>query len=279
MQILLDADPKITESPDGNGLRPLEIAIQSKNMDGVQRFLRKGAKLSPVTWAAAKDKPDILLMLFNKLLDDGNVLYRKSRLDDAAQRFQYALKKLSVDCGDETSHNLELVRVKYHLLLNLARCKRKSNDRESAIKLCTEAIHLEPDDSEAYYSRARCLYEAERYDAARLDLIRILKVKPSSKEAADLLSKVGDRLKLANRSKFGVCKFLPSSVDESSKDDFADIRRVSSPKSWEQGSSDSGNIADIDAVRSTSSKSVQKISKFNSVSGNSLKENSFESEL
>ena len=33
------------------------------------------------------------LVLMGKLLDDGNTLYKKQRLRESAQRFQYALKK------------------------------------------------------------------------------------------------------------------------------------------------------------------------------------------
>lgn len=270
MQLLLDAAP-ITESPDGSGLRPLEIAIASNNTEAVQRFLRKGAKLSPATWAAAKDRPEILLLLFNKLLDDGHVLYKKGRLDDAAHRFQYALKKLNTDCaGDYAGSNskLDIVRVKYHLLLNLARCKRKSGDRESAVKLCTEAAQLEPEETEAYYSRARCFYEADKFDSARLDLLRILKMKPSSKEAADLLSKIGDRLK---------CRPLSTFKTTATNNEGLEIRRVSSPKSWEQGSSDSGNIADIEPVKVC--KQVSRSPQCTNVISGRLEENSFESEL
>ena len=41
-------------------------------------FLRKGAKLTPGTWAMAAGKPDIMMLLLNKLLEDGNTLYRVS---------------------------------------------------------------------------------------------------------------------------------------------------------------------------------------------------------
>ena len=39
-------------------------------------FLRKGAKLGSATWAMASGKPDIQLILLNKLMEDGNTLYR-----------------------------------------------------------------------------------------------------------------------------------------------------------------------------------------------------------
>ena len=38
-------------------------------------FLRQGARLGPATWARAEDKPQIQLVLLNKMLEDGNTLY------------------------------------------------------------------------------------------------------------------------------------------------------------------------------------------------------------
>ena len=44
----------------------------------VSVFLRKGAKLGSATWAMACGKPDIQLILLNKLMEDGNTLYRSA---------------------------------------------------------------------------------------------------------------------------------------------------------------------------------------------------------
>ena len=46
------------------------------NSSIVSVFLRKGAKLGSATWAMASGKPDIQLILLNKLMEDGNTLYR-----------------------------------------------------------------------------------------------------------------------------------------------------------------------------------------------------------
>ena len=39
-------------------------------------FLRKGAKLSSTTWAMAAGKPEMILILLNKLIEDGNTFYK-----------------------------------------------------------------------------------------------------------------------------------------------------------------------------------------------------------
>lgn len=66
------------------------------------------------------------LLLLNKLLEDGNILYRKNRLQDAAYRYQYALRKLPSNAtfGEYTDTFLQL---KVNFLLNHSRCKRKMN--------------------------------------------------------------------------------------------------------------------------------------------------------
>ena len=68
------------EHVDHNGMRPLDRAIGCRNTAVVVCFLRKGAKLGPATWAMAAGKPDIMILLLNKLMEDGNVLYKVKEL-------------------------------------------------------------------------------------------------------------------------------------------------------------------------------------------------------
>merc|ERR1712141_341317 len=80
--------------PDKDGVRAIDLAIAHSNEEILARLLKKGAKLGPTTWAMAKGKPKIALILLNKLLEDGNTLFRKGRLTDAAYRYEYALRRL-----------------------------------------------------------------------------------------------------------------------------------------------------------------------------------------
>lgn len=65
------------------------------------------------------------LILLNKLLEDGNVLYRKGRLKEAAHRYQYALKKFPTE--DLCEHTATFEQLRVNFLLNQSRCKRKMN--------------------------------------------------------------------------------------------------------------------------------------------------------
>lgn len=114
------------EHIDVHGMRPLDRSIACRNIQAVQVFLRKGAKLGPTTWSMAMGKPEILVVLLNKLLEDGNVLYRKNRFQDAAHRYQYALRKIS-GLEQLLDRNAVFAQLRTNLLLNLSRCKRKLN--------------------------------------------------------------------------------------------------------------------------------------------------------
>ena len=124
VQILLDRGA-VLEHVDLHGMRPLDRAISCRNTPVVQAFLRRGAKLGPATWALAAGKNDVVLVLLGKLLDDGNTLYKKQRLQESAQRFQYALKKFPPLDQPEQDYQSAFRQLHIHLSLNLARCKRK----------------------------------------------------------------------------------------------------------------------------------------------------------
>ncbi len=79
------------------------------------------------------------LILMGKLLDDGNTLYKKQRLQESTQRFQYALKKFppTEDYGG-AEYQSAFQHLRIHLTLNLARCKRKmgvSLTREMCVEI------------------------------------------------------------------------------------------------------------------------------------------------
>ncbi|KAH1022745.1 hypothetical protein HUJ04_012093 [Dendroctonus ponderosae] len=176
VQFLLDRGA-IIEHVDINGMRPLDRAIGCKNVQVVQCFLKKGAKLGPATWAMAAGKPDIMLILLNKLLEDGNVLYRKSRLTEAAHRYQYALKKFPSD--DQGEHNQAFHQLQINFLLNFSRCKRKLNEPEEAIELANEALAMKPDSYEAYYALAKAKLDLEEFECALRDVQEAQKLSPS----------------------------------------------------------------------------------------------------
>ena len=57
--MLLDKGAKI-EHVNIHGMQPLDRAIAFRNVQVVQVFLKRGAKLGPATWAMAAGKPEIM---------------------------------------------------------------------------------------------------------------------------------------------------------------------------------------------------------------------------
>uniref|UniRef100_UPI003AABC292 protein TANC1 isoform X2 n=1 Tax=Centroberyx gerrardi TaxID=166262 RepID=UPI003AABC292 len=143
----------VIEHVDYSGMRPLDRAIGCRNTSVVVTLLKKGAKLGNAAWAMATSKPDILIILLQKLMEEGNLLYKKGKMKEAAQRYQYALRKFPREgFGDDLKAFKEL---RVSLYLNLSRCRRKTNDFGMAEEFATKALELKPKSYEAYYARAR----------------------------------------------------------------------------------------------------------------------------
>ncbi|CAH1104284.1 unnamed protein product [Psylliodes chrysocephalus] len=185
VQYLVDRGATI-EHVDINGMRPLDRAIGCRNIQVISCFLKKGAKLGPATWSMAHGKPDILLILLNKLLEDGNVLYRKSRLKEAAHRYQYALKKFPVE--DQGEHNKPFRQLKINFLLNFSRCKRKLGEFQEAVELANLVIELKPESYEAYYARAKAKLDLNKFESALYDVKEALKRAPESGNEIKILN-------------------------------------------------------------------------------------------
>ncbi|XP_017279949.1 protein TANC1 isoform X5 [Kryptolebias marmoratus] len=143
----------VIEHVDHSGMRPLDRAIGCRNTSVVVTLLKKGAKLGNAAWAMATSKPDILIILLQKLMEEGNLLYKKGKMKEAAQRYQYALRKFPREGYSDDLKAFKDLRVS--LYLNLSRCRRKTNDFGMAEEFASKALELKPKSYEAYYARAR----------------------------------------------------------------------------------------------------------------------------
>ncbi|XP_014240920.1 protein TANC2 isoform X2 [Cimex lectularius] len=191
VQILLERGA-LLEHVDMNGLRPLDQAILYRNIPVVQIFLKKGAKLGPTTWTLSEGKNDIMIVLLNKLLEDGNVLYRKNRLQESAHRYNYALNKFPpLETLDSSFRQLRL-----NFLLNHSRCKRKMNEPQAAVDLATQVLKQKPDCYEAYYTRAKAHVDLREYDNALQDVQEALMlVPPQNKDIKRILLTLRDEIR------------------------------------------------------------------------------------
>uniref|UniRef100_A0A3Q2YES1 Tetratricopeptide repeat, ankyrin repeat and coiled-coil containing 1a n=1 Tax=Hippocampus comes TaxID=109280 RepID=A0A3Q2YES1_HIPCM len=178
----------VLERTDSNGSRAVERTPGCQNPALVASLLKKSFKTGHATWAMASTKPDILLILLQKLMEEGNLLYKKGRMKEAGQRYQYALRKLPREGQGEELKGLKDLRVS--LYLNLSRCRRKTNDFGIAEDFATKALDLKPRSYEAYYARARAKRSSRQFAEALADLHEAARLCPSNREIRRLLVRV-----------------------------------------------------------------------------------------
>uniref|UniRef100_A0A3B4VF38 Tetratricopeptide repeat, ankyrin repeat and coiled-coil containing 1a n=1 Tax=Seriola dumerili TaxID=41447 RepID=A0A3B4VF38_SERDU len=183
----------VLERADNNSTRSSDRTTGCQNPALVASLLKKGSKTGHATWAMASSKPDILLILLQKLMEEGNMLYKKGRMKEAGQRYQYALRKLPREGQGEELKGLKDLRVS--LYLNLSRCRRKTNDFGIAEEFATKALELKPRSYEAYYARARAKRSSRQFAAALADLHEAARLSPSNREIRRLLARVEEECK------------------------------------------------------------------------------------
>ncbi|KAJ8364735.1 hypothetical protein SKAU_G00135660 [Synaphobranchus kaupii] len=197
VQFLVDHGAMI-EHVDYSGMRPLDRAVGCRNTSVVVALLKKGAKIGPATWAMATSKPDIMIILLSKLIEEGDGFYKKGKVKEAAQRYQYALKKFP---REGFSEDLKTFReLKVSLLLNLSRCRRKMNDFGMAEEFATKALELKPNSYEAYYARARAKRSSRQFTEALDDLNEAIKHCPNNREIQRLLQRVEEECRQVNQA-------------------------------------------------------------------------------
>ncbi|XP_024140726.1 protein TANC2 isoform X6 [Oryzias melastigma] len=196
VQFLVDHGAMI-EHVDYSGMRPLDRAVGCRNTSVVVALLKKGAKIGPATWAMATSKPDIMIILLSKLIEEGDNFYKKGKVKEAAQRYQYALKKFP---REGFSEDLKTFReLKVSLFLNLSRCRRKMNDFGMAEEFATKALELKPKSYEAYYARARAKRSSRQFAEALEDLNEAIKQCPNNREIQRLLQRVEEECHQLNQ--------------------------------------------------------------------------------
>ncbi|XP_060774655.1 protein TANC1 isoform X2 [Neoarius graeffei] len=207
----------VIEHMDYSGMRPLDRAIGSRNTSVVVTLLKKGAKLGNAAWAMATSKPDILIILLQKLMEEGNLLYKKGKMKEAAQRYQYALRKFPREGFGEDLKAFRELRVS--LYLNLSRCRRKTNDFGMAEEFATKALELKPKSYEAFYARARAKRSSRQFASALSDLYEAARLCPSNREIRRLLARVEEECHQRPGGKRTSSHTHPSQHEEDDDDD------------------------------------------------------------
>ena len=119
-------------------------------------------------------------------MEDGNTLFRKGRLTDAAYRYEYALRRLprlrssEANAASTSASEDIFAQLKTHLLLNLSRTKRKIGNFKEAETTASEVILCRPSCHEAWWARAKARADQDRLSEALSDLRQALKLAPNN---------------------------------------------------------------------------------------------------
>ncbi len=132
-------------------------------------------------------------MLLNKLLEDGNVLFKKNNLSEASHRYQYALRRLPSSFAGQHRPIFEQLQV--HLLLNLSRCKRKSGRFDEALVLADQVLNISPASYEAFYARAKANRECGRLREALSDLTAAARVAPHNRDVHRIILRIKEEIR------------------------------------------------------------------------------------
>jgi len=188
VETLLDSGANM-EQPDARGIKPLDRVIAHGNTDILSVFLRKGAKLGSATWAMARGQEEIQVILLNKLLEDGNTLYRQQRLVEASHRYKYALKRLTgIQPSPEMRDTFSLLEV--NLLLNLSRVERRQGKFLSAMQLSSRVLQAQPQSVQALCTRAKAERSLGLTKEALLDFRAAAQLLPENRELRRVVLKL-----------------------------------------------------------------------------------------
>merc|ERR1712142_128708 len=190
VEVLLDNGANM-EKPDLRGIKPLDRVIGFGNAAVATVFLRNGAKLGPATWVMAEGKPEIQMILLNKLLEDGNTLYRQNKLVDAAHRYSYAIKRLPNErAGWEDS----FLQLEIPLFLNLSRCERRQGHQGNAANLASQVVASHPLCVEAFIARAKALKAMGMMKEALVDYSTALEIVPNNRDIEKSMKKLKEEM-------------------------------------------------------------------------------------
>lgn len=150
--------------------------------------------------------------MLNKLLEDGNMLFRKGRLTDAAYRYEYALRRLPRLRPDASASEDIFAQMKSHLLLNLSRTKRKMGHFDEAEECAKQVLASRPQCHEAWWARAKARADKGHFQEALCDLREALKLAPQNMQLHAFSLQVKNQLE-AKQAKEAVLKAMKARTD------------------------------------------------------------------
>ncbi|XP_071864093.1 cyclophilin 40 [Bombus fervidus] len=134
-----------------------------------------------------------IMDVIQKIKDSGNYYFLQKNYVDAGRKYKKALRYYkwmmkTVDVPD--SSNESIVNTKVTLLLNLAAVKLKQKSHREALKLCSEVLQINQNNSKALFRRSQAYMGLNEYDLGLADLQQALLESPNNKDILLEIDKV-----------------------------------------------------------------------------------------
>ncbi|XP_076641497.1 cyclophilin 40 [Halictus rubicundus] len=134
-----------------------------------------------------------LMEVIGKIKDSGNYYFSRKNYVDAGRKYKKALRYYNwmnkmvdkPDSSDDPMTNTKIV-----ILLNLAAVKLKKKKHREALKLCTEVLQIDKNNSKALFRRSQAYMGLNEYDLGLKDLKQALQGAPNNKDILAEMEKV-----------------------------------------------------------------------------------------
>nr|XP_012138417.1 PREDICTED: peptidyl-prolyl cis-trans isomerase D isoform X5 [Megachile rotundata] len=151
----------------------------------------------PEDWSYCTDHKGLdykyIIGVIMKIKDSGNHYFLKKHYVDAGRKYKKALRyyKWMMKTVDVPDHSDTLImNTKVAILLNLAAVKLKEKNYRDVLKLCTEVLQLNKNNSKALFRRSQAYMGLNEYDLGLADLKQALLESPNNKDILQEMDKV-----------------------------------------------------------------------------------------
>lgn len=144
--------------------------------------------------SCSNDSKDVL-ELVRALKEEGNVLYKQRKFEDALEKYGYAGLVLARYEFVEKSDMGACFELAICVLLNSEACFGKKNEFENVGRICSIILEFEPSNLKALFRRALAALELGRSIWAYWDLLLAVQVDPNNREVASKLEEVKSSLR------------------------------------------------------------------------------------
>ncbi|KMS98792.1 hypothetical protein BVRB_3g068680 [Beta vulgaris subsp. vulgaris] len=144
--------------------------------------------------SCCNDSKDVL-ELVRVLKEEGNVLYKQRKFEDALEKYGYAELVLARYEFVEKSDMGACFELAICVMLNSAACFGKKNKFENVGRICSIILEFEPSNVKALFRRTLAALELGRSICAYWDLLLAVEVDPNNREVASKLEEVKSSLR------------------------------------------------------------------------------------